>query len=257
MNKEDIKKQFEILALGCLEKEQYQQIIKTISEDEELKTEYGKYQKVASLIPFSLKLQQPPADIKNKVVIGIKKIILSKMKETKPVIDQPSEQESEIVENENIPEQIEQPIQIEETEPTDILPNAAKETVSLTTEDIVEDLNLSDLTEEKEEHIETPHQIIEPPEVKVNIDYGPALKEEIVEEVTKKIKKTISYQFEEFENKISKKNRLINVLLIIITLLTLLLVAFNFYQFFYSSEKKADIKKEYQNPPLNAPDTLL
>ncbi len=257
MNKEDIKKQFEVLALGCLEKEQYQQIIKTITEDEELKTEYGKYQKVASLIPFSLKLQQPPAELKNKVVLGIKKIILSKMKETKPVIDQPSEKVSEIVENENIPEQIEQPIQIEETEPTDISPNPAEETVSPTTEDTVEDLNSSDLTEEKEELIEIPPQITKPPEVKVNIDYGPALKEEIVEEVTKKIKKTINYQFEEFENKISKKNRFINVLLIIITLLTLLLVAFNFYQFFYSSEKKTDIKKEFQTPPPNTPDTLL
>jgi hypothetical protein len=262
MNKEEIRKQFEIAALGCLDNEQYRQFIQAVSEDEELQKEFGKYQKVAALIPFSLKFQQPPVEVKNKVVVGIKKIILSKIKETKPVVQQTEEKKVEVVEPEIINVKIEDTIQTEIQEsPDNSIPQAEEvisETIDNSVDEMLEEEILSpDFTQEPVEQIKQEPHTAEPPEVKVNIDYSNVLKEEIVEEVTKRIKKTINYQFEEFENKINKKNKFIKVLLIIITLLTLLLVASNVYQFFYPTEKKVEIKKEIRTPALESPDSLL
>lgn len=262
MNKEEIRKQFEIAALGCLDNEQYRQFIQVVSEDEELQNEYGKYQKVAALIPFSIKFQQPPVEAKNKVVVGIKKIILSKIKETKPVVKQTEEKKIEVVEPENIIEETENTIQseIQESHNNSILKTeeVISETIDNSVDEILEEEILSpDFFQEPVDHIKTETHTVEAPEVKVNIDYSSVLKQEIVEEVTKRIKKTINYQFEEFENKINKKNKSIKVLLMIIVLLTLLLVASNFYQFFFPTEKKVEIKKEMRTPALESPDSLL
>ncbi len=262
MNKEEIKKLFEIAALGCLDNEQYKYFIQAVSEDEELKREYGKYQKVASLIPFSLKFQQAPVEVKNKVVVGIKKIILSKIKETKPIAQQTEEKKVEVVEPETINLKIEDAIQTEIQElPDNSIPQAEEvisETIENSVDEILEEEILStDFIQEPVEHIKPDPQTIEPPEVKVNIDYGPAMKEEIIEEVTKRIKKTISYHFDEFENKTIKKNKTTNILLTIITLLLLLLLAWNVYQFLNPMEKKVEIKKEIRTPALESPDSLL
>lgn len=262
MNKEEIKKQFEIAALGCLDNQQYRQFIKTVIEDEELKKEFGQYQKVTSLIPFSLNFQQPPIETKNKVVIGIKKIILSKIKETKTSVQPPEEKIIEVTATDSVVEKINETAQIETDKRFNDFAPQSQEIVSDTIEESVDgilekEIISEEFTKEPIEPINSTSQPVENPEVKVNIDYSPILKEEIVEEVTKKIKKTISYQFEEFENKINKGNKLIKILLIIITLLTLILVASNVYQIFYSFEKKVEIKKEIKTPALESPDSLL
>ncbi len=264
MNKEEIKKQFEIAALGCLDNEQFKNFIKAVEEHEELKSEFGKYQKVAALIPFSLKFQQPSVEVKNKVVIGIKKIVLSKMKESKPEVQSAKEKKSEVVHTESIVEEIMENVEEEIVEPTD---NIIQNEEEILLDNL--DFNEEKIDEEDEESIaensEVKNDFVqysetkseETPEVKVNIDYGPILKEKIVEEVTKKIKKTFSNHFEELENKINKSNKLIKILLFIITLLTLSLVAFNVYQIFYPVEKNVEIKKEIKIPSTESPDSLL
>ncbi len=262
MNKEEIRKQFEIAALGCLDNEQYRQFIQAVSEDEELQKEFGRYQKVAALIPFSLKFQQPPVEVKNKVVVGIKKILLSKIKESKPLVQKTEEKKVGVVETDTINEKIKDTFhsEIQNLQENSIL--QTEEVISETVNDSFNEIpkkesSSPDFIQEPVEQLIAEPQTVKPPEVKVNIDYSSVLKEQIVEEVTKRVKKTINYQFEEFENKINKNNKVIKVLLILIALLTLFLVALNVYQIFYPTEKKVEIKKEIRTPALESPDSLL
>lgn len=258
MNKEDLRQQFELAALGCLDNQQYYEFIKQISEDEDLKNEFAQYQKVAALIPFSLNIQQPPEDTKNKVVVGIKKIIKSKAKETKPVSQIPNEDKTEIVIDQNLNKKNEELLETEST-------SSFNETSTHIQSENVEE-NLTQIEDEEKipgdseqefsDQTEIKNEQLPDPNFKVNIDYSPAFKEEIIEEVTKRIRKTVQYQFEDFENKINKKNKSIKFLLILITLLTLTLVASNIYQMFFISEKKVEIKKEIRTPAIDNPDTL-
>lgn len=262
MNKEEIRKQFEIAALGCLDNEQYRQFIQAVSEDEELQKEFGRYQKVAALIPFSLKFQQPPVEVKNKVVVGIKKILLSKIKETKPLAQKTEEKKVGVVETDTINEKIKDTFhsEIQNLQENSIL--QTEEVISKTVNDSFNEIpkkesSSPDFIQEPVEQLIAEPQTVKPPEVKVNIDYSSVLKEQIVEEVTKRVKKTINYQFEEFEIKIIKKNKTTNILLTIITLLLLLLLVWNVYQFVNPMGKKVEIKKEIRTPALESPDSLL
>lgn len=261
MNKEDLRQQFELAALGCLDNQQYYEFIKQISEDEELKNEFAQYQKVAALIPFSLNIQQPPEDTKNKVVVGIKKIIKSKAKETKPVSQIPNEDKTEIVIEQNLTKKTEELLQTESNYTTSSFNETSTEIQSENVEENLTQIEggkkiLGDNEQEFSDQTEIKNKQLPDPDLKVNIDYSPAFKEEIIEEVTKRIRKTVQYQFEDFENKINKKNKSIKFLLLLITLLTLTLVASNIYQMFFISEKKVEIKKEIRTPAIDNPDTL-
>ncbi len=259
MNKEEIKNYFEIAALGCIDNEQYRQFIRAVNGDEELKKEFGKYQKVASLIPFSLKIEQPPAETKNKVVLGIKKIIMNKVIETKTQVQSTEEKKSEVIEKEPIAEKKEE---LNELAKEEIINDEVQQPEEIIKENLeepeLEGENFNkNFIEEAINKINYESEDKYPPKVKLNIDYGPVLKEEIVEEVTKKIKKTLSYQFEDFENKISRKNKTTNILLVLITLLLLLLIGWNLYQFFYPIEKRVEIKKEIKLPAVESGDSLV
>lgn len=258
MNREELRKQFELAALGCLENEQYIQFFQAISEDEELKTEFGQYQKVASLLPFSLDIQQPPAEIKNKVAIGIKKIIQNRLKETKPASKPSAEENTESTIEQNIIGKTDELIPAESVEednspfdnPTEILSDTIEEE-TFQTEEIL-DSNIQEISTQEDVN----NQSLPNPDIKVNIDYSSTFKEEIIDEVTKRVKKTIQIQFEDFENKLSKKNKTIKFLLILITLLTLLLIGFNVYRMILVPEKKVEVNTIIKSPATEIPDSL-
>jgi hypothetical protein len=261
MNKEEISKLFEAAALGCLDSAEYKIFIQLISEDEELKSEFGKYQKAASLIPFSLDLELPPADVKNKVVIGIKNIILSRMQENKSMSKQSEEKIIETAVEANLKENTDDKFAIENKINENISDNPinSENIYSEFENPIVENLSDDSLNFNSENGI-TPNAVKSESEQKaifLNEDFNSKLKEEIIEEITKKTKKTINYHFEELENKINKKNKSTNIFLILITLLLLLILGWNAYLFLYPVEKKVEIKKEIKTPLINSADSLI
>jgi hypothetical protein len=267
MNKEEIKKQFEVAALGCLDNHQYEQFIQALEEDEELKQEFGNYQKVASLIPFSLKIQSLSPEVKNKVVIGIKKIITDRTKETKPNVEKTKEEnlvntkaENETVEEQQAGQTIKDEIytiQQRDAQPKSNISETITQSQNVITEEDVLIESDEELVEKNEQTISLSNSTTsDENNLQVKVDYGPLLKDEIVEEVTKRVKKTIQYQFEDLENKLNKKSRATNTLLTIVIFLLLLIVAWNLFLYFNPAEKKVEIKKEIRTPLIEKPDTL-
>lgn len=238
MNKDELKDKFEVAALGCLDTYQYYKFLQSL--DDELKEEFGKYQKIASIIPFSLQIEQPAPEIKKRVVLGIKKIIQERTKQTT----------SKNLTEEKAPPSIEQRVYDERVFESDnqISAKSVEDKIPLNNEIINESVKsfdsnnfqtdtdevlLSDDNSLSETKTQFNSNSLKEPEVKISVDYGPKLKEEIAEEITKRVKKTIQIQFEDFEIKTRSKNRSIKILLTIILLLLLLLTAFNIYQSFF------------------------
>lgn len=254
MNRDEIRNLFETAALGCLDIQKYSEFIKVVSLDEVLKNEYAKYQKIASIIPLSLKIENPPESTKNKVVIGIKKIILSKQKQLRDSLQQTLTEKISDVENEKIFKDINKPVE-------DILPQAVLNSIDQL-ENSTKDLEtINNLEKNKDNNVNLKDELsaysrTDSSEVKINLNYSSAFKEEIVDEVTKKVKKTISIYFEEFQNKIDKKNKFSNLLLVIITLLVMFLIAINLYQILTPTEKPIERKIELKKPLEQKQDSL-
>jgi len=267
MTKEEAKQIIELAALGCLDKTQYKSFIETISNNEELKDEFGKYQKMVSLIPLSLKIEAPNDEIKNKVAFGIKKIIQTKSKEvenTLKKIETLEKKPSEI----NIPQNVEETTENYSAQ-KDIYENSQIEQKNLIDENLkppqesdTEEQTYQTAFSEKDETIDSSEKQLnrnKSPEVKMMIDYSPNLKEEVADEVTKRIKKTFNYQLEDFESKLNKKIKTIKILLTLIIILLITFAGFNSYLMYimYSDKgNNVEIKNEMVRPPNQLKDSL-